>query len=71
MSGAFFVPKSLDFLLAFWYTLGMNKLPEHKRIQALNMLVEGSSMRSIERVVGVNINTVMKILVVQHPSNEG
>ena len=41
----------------------MNKLPEHKRVQVLNMLVEGSSMRSIERVVGVNINTVMKLLV--------
>ena len=41
----------------------MNKLPEHKRVQVLNMLVEGSSMRSIERVVSVNINTVMKLLV--------
>ena len=41
----------------------MNKLPTEKRVQALNMLVEGSSMRSIERVVGVNINTVMKLLV--------
>jgi IS1 family transposase len=41
----------------------MNKLPIEKRVQALNMLVEGSSMRSIERVVGVNINTVMKLLV--------
>ena len=41
----------------------MNKLPEAKRIQVLNMLVEGSSMRSISRVVGVSINTVTKILV--------
>ncbi len=41
----------------------MNKLPEHKRIQILNMLVEGSSMRSISRVVGVSINTVTKLLV--------
>ena len=56
------MPKILDFLLARCYTLGMNKLPEHKRVQVLNMLVEGSSMRSIERVVGVNINTVMKLL---------
>ena len=45
------------------YTLGMNKLPEHKRIQALNMLVEGSSMRSISRVVGCSTNTVTKLLV--------
>ena len=57
------MPETLDFLLACCYTLGMNKLPEHKRVQVLNMLVEGSSMRSIERVVSVNINTVMKLLV--------
>ena len=41
----------------------MNKLPEHKRIAILSMLVEGSSMRSISRVVGVSINTVTKLLV--------
>ena len=41
----------------------MNKLPEHKRIQILNMLVEGSSMRSISRVVGVSLNTVTRLLV--------
>jgi IS1 family transposase len=39
-----------------------NKLPTVKRVQILNMLVEGSSMRSIERVVGVSINTVAKLL---------
>ena len=40
----------------------MNKLPEHKRIQALNMLVEGSSMRSVPRVVPrISINTVNKL----------
>ncbi len=37
-------------------------LPLAKRIQILNMLVEGSSMRSISRVVGVSINTVTKLL---------
>lgn len=41
----------------------MNKLPLDKRIQILNMLVEGASMRSISRVVGVSINTVTKLLV--------
>ena len=41
----------------------MNKLPIHKRTQILNMLVEGSSMRSISRVVDVSINTVTKLLV--------
>ena len=29
----------------------------------LNLLVEGSSMRSIERMVGVGPNTVTKLLV--------
>ncbi|MCK5519420.1 MAG: helix-turn-helix domain-containing protein [Alphaproteobacteria bacterium] len=41
----------------------MNKLPTQKRIQILHMLCEGSSMRSISRVVGVSINTVSKLLV--------
>lgn len=41
----------------------MNKLPLAKRIQILNMLVEGSSLRSISRVVDVSINTVTKLLV--------
>jgi IS1 family transposase len=40
----------------------MNKLPLEKRVQILSMLVEGSSMRSISRVVGVSINTVSKLL---------
>ena len=41
----------------------MNKLPLAKRVQILSMLVEGSSMRSISRVVDVSINTVAKLLV--------
>jgi IS1 family transposase len=41
----------------------MNKLPLAKRAQILHMLVEGSSMRSISRVVDVSINTVTKTLV--------
>ena len=41
----------------------MNKLPTAKRTQIIHMLVEGSSMRSISRVVGVSINTVTKLLV--------
>lgn len=40
----------------------MNKLPLSKRVQILSMLVEGSSMRSISRVVDVSINTVAKLL---------
>ena len=41
----------------------MNKLPMHKRVMILNMLIEGMSMRSISRTVGVSINTVSKLLV--------
>ena len=41
----------------------MNKLPQHKRAMILSMLVEGMSMRSISRTVGVSINTVTKLLV--------
>jgi IS1 family transposase len=41
----------------------MNKLPLSKRLQILSMLVEGSSMRSISRVVDVSINTVSALLV--------
>jgi len=41
----------------------MNKLPLAKRVQILSMLCEGSSMRSISRVVDVTINTVAKMLV--------
>lgn len=43
--------------------MGMNKLSHAKRTQILAMLCEGSSMRSISRVVDVSINTVSKILV--------
>lgn len=45
------------------YSGGMNKLPLHKRVMILSLLVEGSSMRSISRTVGVSINTVTKLLV--------
>ncbi len=41
----------------------MNKLPMEKRVQILNLLVEGSSLRSISRVCDVSINTVTKLLV--------
>lgn len=44
------------------YHSGMNKLDIKTRITILNMLVEGSSMRSISRITGVSINTVTKLL---------
>lgn len=40
----------------------MNKLSVAKRSQVLELLCEGMSMRSIERVVGCSINTVDKLL---------
>ncbi len=44
------------------HNVGMNKLPFQTRITILNMLVEGSSMRSISRITAVSINTVTKLL---------
>jgi IS1 family transposase len=41
----------------------MNRLPTEIRAQILQMLCEGSSMRSIERVADVSLNTVTKLLV--------
>ena len=40
----------------------MNRLPIEKRAQILQLLVEGNSMRSVERIVGCSINTVTKTL---------
>ncbi len=44
------------------YCSFMNKMPHQTRVTILNMLVEGSSMRSISRITGVSINTVTKLL---------
>jgi IS1 family transposase len=41
----------------------MNKLPLEKRVQILDVLCEGSSMRAISRIADVSINTVIKALV--------
>ena len=41
----------------------MNKAPLKTRVQILQMLCEGSSMRSIARVADVSINTVSKLLI--------
>lgn len=45
------------------YVQFMNKLPLATRAQILTLLVEGSSLRSISRIVDVSINTVTKLLV--------
>jgi IS1 family transposase len=45
------------------YLCSMNKLPLEKRVQIINMLVEGNSLRSTSRMADVSINTVTKLLV--------
>lgn len=46
------------------YVSGMaNKLPLETRVQILNLLVEGNSMRSVSRLCDVSINTVAKMLI--------
>jgi IS1 family transposase len=40
----------------------MNTLPIEKRVRILQLLVEGNSMRSVERIVGCSINTITKLL---------
>lgn len=41
----------------------MNRLPLQKRVQIINMLVEGMSLRATSRIADVSINTVTKLLV--------
>jgi IS1 family transposase len=41
----------------------MNRLSQEKRIRILSGLIEGCSLRTITRMVGVSINTVTKLLV--------
>ncbi len=41
----------------------MNTLSIEKRKQVLNALVEGNSIRSIERMTGVHRDTIMRLLV--------
>ncbi len=45
----------------------MSKLPLSKRAQILSMLCEGSSIRSISRVVDVSLNTAAKLLAEAGP----
>ncbi len=41
----------------------MNQLPLSKKVQIINLLVEGNSLRSTSRITGCSINTVTKLLV--------
>lgn len=40
-----------------------NKLPLNKKVMVISMLCEGSSIRAIERITGVNRNTIMTLSV--------
>lgn len=43
--------------------MGMNKLTHNKRVQILNLLVEGTSMRATARIADVAFNTVAKLFI--------
>lgn len=53
---------SLDYARTLMHNISMNKLPIEKRVAILSALIEGCSMRSTSRMVGVSINTVTKFL---------
>lgn len=38
-----------------------NNLPFEKKVAVISMLSEGSSIRAIERITGVNQNTIMSL----------
>jgi transposase-like protein len=41
----------------------MNKLPVEKQAMAIGALVEGSSIRSVERMTGIHRDTIMRLMV--------
>jgi len=53
----------LDRSSNFIYVCFMNKLPIAKKVQIINCLVEGMSLRATSRLVDCSINTVTKLLV--------
>lgn len=53
----------LDRIRKVHYLSDMNKLPIEKRVQIINLLVEGNSLRATSRISDVSINTVTKLLV--------
>src|SRR6266571_1189817 len=49
-------------LTGFWQSRGMaNKLPTEKKVMVISMLAEGASIRAVERITGVNQNTIMSL----------
>jgi len=53
----------LDAMRKVQYAMGMNKLTHDKRVQILNLLVEGNSMRATARIADVAFNTVAKLFI--------
>ncbi len=41
----------------------MNKLNNERKIQILKMLVEGMSIKSVERIVGAHRDTIMRLMI--------
>jgi IS1 family transposase len=64
----FGIQKVFD-VLTFWYTINevnrflpmANHLPTEKKILAVSMLCENSSIRAIERVTGIHRDTIMRL----------
>jgi len=52
----------LDRLLEYATIMSMNRLPPEKRAQALQMMAEGISLRSMTRLTGISRTTLIKLL---------
>lgn len=60
--GTIVLQKYLDNLYSCSTVIGMaNVLPKDKQIAVVSALAEGSSIRSIERMTGINRNTIMNL----------
>lgn len=52
-----------NYVYLYNYLVVMNVLSTEKRVQIVNLLVEGCSLRAISRIADCSINTVTKLLV--------
>ena len=56
-------PARLTSASCLLYTYDMNRLSTATRAHLIDLLVEGMSLRSVERVTGISIKTITKLLV--------
>jgi IS1 family transposase len=63
LSAMILVKFMLDTQAKSTHIRGMNKLPLETRVQLLNLLVEGMSMRSAARVADVSFNSVARLVI--------